>query len=101
MPLAWASALPTAALLNEPLRSGLTQPIGRPQRVQAGVKDKNRILLGQVADRPRHRLWMSAILAPVRVGLLVEHRVPFAALGVHLIPKSRVAFGRDVVEQQL
>jgi hypothetical protein len=57
---------------DNPLRSSLTQPIGRPQRVQASVKDKDPILLGQVANCPRYRLWMNAILAPVRIGLFVE-----------------------------
>ena len=86
---------------DDPLRSALPDPVGGPQRVEAGVEDEDRIGLGEIADRPRHRLRMDAILAAREVGLLVQHLIPFPTLLGHLVPEAGVALGRDPIEQQL
>jgi hypothetical protein len=65
---------------DDPLRSALPNPIGRPERVEARVEDEYRIPLGEVADGTGNRLRMDAIGAPRGVGLLVELAVPGAAL---------------------
>jgi|SRR5262249_52958803 len=43
---------------------------------------RRQFLLGQVAYCPRYRLRMNAILAPVRIGLFVEHRRFFNLFGL-------------------
>ena len=56
---------------NNPLRSTLPDPVAGPERVETGVENEYRIGLGEIADRPGHRLRMDAILASREVGLLV------------------------------
>ena len=83
----------------DPLRSALAYPIGRPQRVESGVQREDRITLGQVANRPSNRLRMDAILAARRIGLLIQHLIPLAALFGDLVPEFSVTFGGDRIEQ--
>jgi hypothetical protein len=82
MPFAWPSAVPTAALLKEPMIRWSPlwgDPIGRPQRVESGVESKYRVSLGEVADGSRYRLRMDTVRAARRISLLVQHFVPLAA----------------------
>src|SRR5580658_9465843 len=82
MPLAMASAVPTAALLNEPMIC--CAPLCRIQFADHNVlrpviEDENGIALGQIARRARHGLRMNNILAARRIGLLVQHVIPLLA----------------------
>jgi hypothetical protein len=82
-PLAWAIAVPTAALLNEPMMR--CDPLCRSQFADHNVfkpvsKNKYRIATGRVADSAGHSLGMDAVLAARQIRLLVQHRVPFLAV---------------------
>ena len=70
---------------DDPLRAALADPVGRPQRVEPGIEDEDRVARGEIADRARHRLRMDAILAARRIGLPVQHLIPLAALLGHLV----------------
>src|SRR5260221_8578421 len=94
-PLAWPSAVVERA--DDPLRSGLPNPVPRPQRVQAGVENKDRIAARRVADRARHGLRVNAVLAPLEIALLVQHLIPFPALVGDLVPEPGVGLGRNAL----
>ena len=97
MPLAWPSAVPTAALLNEPMIR--CDPLWRIQLADQSVlrpvsKVKTASRAARSPTSPRHRLRMDAILAAGRVGLPVQHLVPLAARLGHLVEERGVRLRR-------
>ena len=85
---------------DDPLRSALAYPVSRPQRVEPGIQDEDRIACGKIADRPRHGLRVNAVLAARRIGLLAQHVVPLLALRGDAVPEFDVALFSDPIEQQ-
>src|SRR5216683_2283688 len=61
---------------NDSLRSALTNPVCRPECVEAGVEGENSVAVGKITDRARDRLRMNAILAAREISLFVQLFVP-------------------------
>src|SRR5712671_2210894 len=76
-PLACASAVPTAALLNEPMMR--CDPVCRIQ----------------FANPARYRLRMDTILAALEISLLGEHFIPLPPFVGDLVPEFGVGLRRD------
>jgi hypothetical protein len=86
---------------ENPLRSALPYPVGRPERVEAGVQYEDRAALGEIADHARHRLRMYAIRAAAKVRLAIQHVIPFPPLPCDAIPKLPAALCLDPIAEQV
>ena len=86
---------------HDPLRAGLSDPVRRPQRVQAGVEHEDRVLVGEIADGSGDRLRMDLALAARGIGLLVQHLVPLVPLPGDLVEELRIALRLHLIEQKL
>src|ERR1700758_5481905 len=65
---------------DDALRSALPDPVGGPQRIEAGVEHEDRVPVGEIADRAGDGLWMDAIGAAREISLLVELAIPGLAV---------------------
>src|SRR3984893_7970907 len=101
IPLACASAVPTAALLKEPMIR--CEPLCRIQLADHSVfRPVSRTNMASRLARSLTVLatacgWMRSLLR--RIGLL-QPLVPFSALLGHLVPKALIGLWRDVIEQR-